>query len=375
MQSQPRLTPQQLNGDLRRGGYILSGVIQGDTDAVLNAGQNWQVRAKSGSGFVDTAARIIFDGHVLALPDNLTVTRYSSTAQVRAGTMDALLASGHLQDIGFTAQATPLNDHQITGMTMADIVQHIFERHCNAWYHSTTMPDGVITVADIDTTNSVPLDRYNVDQSSNLWRSLQQIGGGEKKGEFYNVFFNRANKFFYQPAPAFWVSPPTSLGTIDKTHLRGSIRVRRNANQPSQKVGQVNITAVRDFDTVYTSTYPPHASGPGEGRILPPRDGIFANSQLKTDTLAERLYKWLTRAYTLTIEVDPALILFGDDGNGLDLSDKITLDYDGAAEDAVTGAGLHLNLSGDYFVYGVNVRFDTTKKTATGTLILESDPT
>jgi len=368
----PELIPLTLDGNLRRGGWTLAGRVEGDTNAVAY-GQNWRVLAKSGSDWYDHDWREAFNGHVIASPDNLQFDRYASRVDIRAGTMDNLLAGEALQDIGFTAQATPTNDHQITDMTLADIVEHILDAHCNAVYNATTMPDGVVTEDDIDTTNSVQLDRYNVSKSDNMWRSMQAIGGGEEAGEFYRCWFDRHNKFYYQPAPAFWTTPPTSKGTLTTAHLRGAVRVKLNNNQPTARVGQVNITAIKDFDTVYTATYP---SSPAAGKILPSRDGIYAEDQSKTNTLAERLYKWLTRSYTLTVEVDPGLLLFGDDGDGLDLSDKVAVTYDGPAEDTTSGAGVHLNLSAEpFFVYGAQVTFDAAGRMARAVLTLEQDPT
>ncbi len=235
------------------------------------------------------------------------------------------------------------------------------------------MPDGVVTDTDIDTTNSVALPRYNVTGSNSFWRTLQSIAGGEKGGEFYSIWFDRKNKFYVQPTPAFWSTPPTTKGTIDSTNIKGTIRVKLLNNRPNAKIGQVTLTSGRDSSTIYTSKWP--ATTPATGRIHRALNGIWADSQSKSDTLAERLYKWLTRNYTLTVEVDPGLILFGNDGNGLDLADKVTLDYDGPTLDATTGAGLHLDLSDDYFVYGVSVRFDPFGKMAQGFLTLESDPT
>lgn len=367
-----KLIPIQLNGDLRRGGWKLTGRIEGDTDAVAY-GKNWRPVGKSGAEFYDSAWREFFNGHIVAEPDNLQFDRYSSLANITAGTMDALLAGESLQDIGFTSQATPVNDHQITDCTLADIVDHILRHHSNVVYDATDMPDGVITELNIDFTNSVEVERYNVSKSDNLWRSIQAIGGGEEAGEFFRCWFDRSNAFYYQAAPAFWSTPPTSKGTITKEHLRGKVRVRLNNNQPGQRVGQVTITAIQNHTTVHTSTYP---ANPEPGKILPSRDGIFAESAAKTATLTERLYKWLTRLYTLYIEVDPGLILFGDDGAGLDLANKISLTYDGPAEDTTSGAGVHLNFNAaSFFVYGVTVRFDTAGRAAEGTLILEYDPT
>lgn len=372
MRTEPKLIPQQLTGDLRRGGYTLSGYVEGDTDAVAY-GDNWRLLAKSGAGWVDPAWREIFSGHIVAQPDNLSWDRTGSTAAITAGTMQELLMGESVQDIGFTAQATPLNDHQLTGLNLGKIVEHIIKRHCNAVYNASDMVDGVITALDIDTTNSVPLERYNVSKSDNLWRTLQNIGGGEEAGEFYRCWFDRHNKFYYQPAPPFWSSPPASRGALTTSHLRGQVRLTRNANQPGARVGQVSITAIKNWQTTYVASYP---ASPAQGKILPPRDGIWADGQTKTNTLAQRLYQWLTRQYTLQIEVDPGLVLFGDDGLGLDLADKISLTYNGPAEDALTGAGVHLSFSAAaFFVYGVQVRFDPAGRAATATLTLEQDPT
>jgi len=371
MARQDKLIPTQLTGDLRRGGYTLSGYIEGDTDAVAY-GDSWQLRVKSGASYVDADWVEVFNGHIIAEPDPLTVSRYSSQANILAGTMQELLAGESIQDIGFTKQASPANDHQITGMNFALIQQHIIERHCNVIYDATEMPDGVITDTEIDTTNSTVLDRFNVYQSDNMWRSMQAIGGGEEAGEFYRCWFDRRNTFYYQPAPPFWDTPPTSKGTITKSHLTGPVRVQRNANQPGSRIGQVTLTAIKNYNTVYTAKYP---ASPGDGKISPPRDGIWASSQGVANTLAQRLYLWLTRPYTVTIEVDPALVLLGDDGQGLDLANKVHLTYDGPTEDALTGAGFHIDLDYDFFIYGVSIRFDVFNKMASCQLTLEYDPT
>lgn len=367
----PELIPQQLVGDLRRGGYLLTGYVEGDTDAV-SKGANWLLQGKSGSDWLDLDWRQFFTGHLLGAPDNLQFDAYNSRAVIRAGTMNELLIGESLQAIGFTEQSSPANEHQITGMQLADIVEHIIKHHCNVIYHATDMPDGVITSTDIDTTNSVPLERYNVSKSENLWRSLQSIGGGEEAGEFYRCWFDRSNTFHYQAAPAFWATPPTSLGTLTKSHIRGQMQVKLRNNNPGETIGKVRITAIKNSNTIYTASSP---STPGDGQELPPRDGIWADTQSKADTQATRLYDWLTRAFTVTLEVDPGLILFGDDGSGIDLADKVAVTYDGPTEDAISGAGVHLNWSAKaFFVYGVRITFDIFGRMAQGLLILEEDP-
>jgi hypothetical protein len=124
-------------------------------------------------------------------------------------------------------------------------------------------------------------------------------------------------------------------------------------------------------NTIYRSKYP---TSPGYGKIVKKLSGVWAQSQGRADTLAERLYKWLTRLYTLTIEVDPGLVLFGDTGRGLDLADRIYITYNGPAEDSDTGAGVHLNLSAaSFFIYGIQINFDPARHTATAILTCEHD--
>lgn len=365
------LRPINLSGDLRRGGWLLEGELEGDTDAV-SYGQNWQLRAKSGAGnSLDPEYRSIFDGHILSDPNEFEFNRLSSTIKIVAGTMNEFLEGEAVQAIGFSNNASPANDHQINGLDIASMVEHILRDHCNVVYNATTMPDGVVTSVNADTTNSTTMDRFNVDKSDNIWRTFQDLGGGDTGGEFYSVWFTRNNEFYYQPTPAFFVAPPTSKGTITKDHLIGTVKVKINNSLPRERIGQVELTAFGDYDTFYNAVYP---TNPGRGKILPAKSGVWAQSQARANTLALQLYGWLTRTYTLQIEVDAGLVLFGDDGKGLDLGDKVTFTYDGPLEDTKSGAGVHLDIDSDFFVYGADISFDVAGKAASAILLLEQDP-
>lgn len=357
---------------MRRGGWIGQATVSGDTDAV-SRGLNVRLMARCLSDFIDPELREILNAHCLENP-SYTFTRYGSQANFQIGTADNLMV-GDIQDISFTEQASPANNHQVTGLTFAKVVQHILQKHCNFVYDATGAagsPDGILTQFSIDTTNSTPIEIFNVSKSDNMWRTLQSIGGGEEGGgEFYRCWFNKFNKFFYQPAPPFMSPQPSAKGTLTKSHIRGTVQVRLNNAQPGQKIGQVQLAAVKNSTTVYDAAYP---TNPTDGKVLRMVNGVWANSQARADTLAQRLYKWKTRQYALMVEVDPGLILFGDDGKGLDLGDRLLATYNGPAEDADTGAGVHLNLSAQsLFVYGADVRFDAAGRTAKATLILEHD--
>lgn len=363
------LIPISLNGDLRRGGYIVTGEVLGDTDAV-SQGLNWIIDGKSLAAYIDPDWREAINCHVLEQPD-FTFDRYGSKAQIRAGTVDNLLAGESLQDISFADVASPANSHEATSWNFGQVVTHILQFHCNYIYDadgSNGSPDGVVTTTDIDITNSTTFDLFIVRASNNLWRSLQQIGGGEEGGgEFYRIWCNRRNKIIYQPAPPFISPQPTSKGTLTKEHIRGAVRVQFHNSKPGERVGQVQIACVGGPATVFSASYP---ASPAAGKIFKKQQGIWANDQTRANTLAERLYKWLTRDYTIQVEVDPGLVLYGDDGNGLDLGDRLAVTFNGPTEDSDTGAGVHLNLSAEsFYVYGIDVNFQQE----TATLTLEQD--
>lgn len=377
MRKRPELLPLSLSGDLRRGGWQLSGQVSGDSDAV-SAGRNLRARGRSLSDWVDVDYRQWFNGHVIANPD-FSFDRYSSQANFQAATVDALLSGLDLQDLSFAVVASPANPHEATSWSFSTIIQHILKHHCNAIYDPTSAngaPDGVVTTLDFNatsTTFSTVGDHFIVGHTENLWSALQNIGGGEEGGgEFYRIWCTRRNVIRYQPAPPFISPQPAAKGTLTREHIRGTVQVRFNNSQPGQRVGQVQIVAGINPATIFKAKYP---ASPQRGKIVKKQSGVWAQSQPRANLLAERLYRWLTRTYTLTVEVDPGLVLFGDNGRGLDLGDRVLMTYDGPAEDAITGAGVHLDLSAQsLFVYGVQANLDAPGHRATASyLTLEHD--
>lgn len=375
MQPTTKIIPVSLRGDLRKGGYTLDFNVQGDTDLVV-ARQNIRPKGLSLAQYIDSYPREFFNGFVVGQPD-FSFDRYSSNAQFQAATPDAFLAGEHLQDISFAAVASPANSHEATSWDFGEMVEHILRHHTSYVYDATGTngsPTGVITTLDITSLTTFSTNEFfKVDKSTNLWRSLQQIGGGaEGGGEFCEVYFKRDGSFYYGPAAPFISPQPDARLTINKDYIKGNVRVQFNASKPGERVGQVKLTVVDVTPGFFfTSTYP---AASGDGKIFEKGDGIFADSQSQSNTYAERLYKWLTRDWTIQLELDPGLVLFGDNGRGLDLGDRVLLTYNGPAEDVLTGAGVHLNLSEQSaFVYALDVRFDVHRKTATAIVTLEHD--
>ena len=376
MIKRPALYPVNLSGDLRRGGWQMSVQNAGDTDAVA-AGLNILAKGKSLSGFSDLSNRRAMNGHVVARPD-ISFDRFSSQGSFQVATIDAVLSGLDLQDISFAVVSAPSNAHEATSWSFSTIIQHILKHHCNVIYDadgSDGSPEGVITSLNFDadsTLFSTVGDRFIVGHSENIWSSLQQIGGGEEGGgEFHRIWCDRRNVIHYQPAPPFISPAPTAKGTLTKEHIRGSVQVRFNNSQPGQRVGQVKMVSGINPATIFQSKYPASKT---RGKVLRKTNGVWAEDQTQANLYAQRLYKWLTRAYTLSCEVDVGLVLWGDTGRGLDLGDRILMTYNGPSEDSDTGAGVHLNLSAQsFFVYGINVNFDPARKTGTAFLTLEYD--
>jgi len=362
----------KISGDLRQGGSLVTGTIDGDTD-LLEFGDNVRLIGKALADFDDPVYREIINGHVLETPD-FNYGPFSSQASLRVGTANYLMQGGTLQDVAFTEQGSPANDHQIAPtMRISSLFSHIVDSHCNFLFNATTAPDGIIFSTDYDTADTA-VTRMNVRKSNNFWNALvNQLGGGEEGGvQFYRPYFRRDNELVYQPAAPFQGSPPSSKGVLTKEHLRGRVRVNIRNAKASERTGQVQIVAAAGDNSFFESAFP--ALQPTDGKIVIKDSGIWADSQARSDILAQNLYDWLTRPYTLNVEVDPGLILFGDDGQGLDIGDKIQVTYDGPAEDSITGAGVHLNLSSAVFwVYKYSVTYDVNTKSAKGSLELEAD--
>jgi len=344
-----------INGNLIRGGSIARCRTEGDAD-VVQYGDAIRI--------TDPDLQFVYiNGHVMADPD-IAFDGLNSTARFNVGTADAML-SGRLQAIGFTEQATPANSHQIAPtMRFSSIVQHILESHTNLIYNATTMPDGPIIDADYDTGNDVAINRYNVYETNNLWSTLvNSLSGGETGGiQFYRPYFTRDNAFRYKATPHHRAASITSKGTFTKSTILGRVRVTQN----SRKFGQAQVSGVSNGDVIFDAVDP---ASPLDGAIWEIFQGVYTDSQARSDGQAEGLYKWLSRLYTVEIEVRPELLLH----EGLDIGDKVVIDYDGPAEDIITGHGMHIDFNNhEFIIYGYDVQFEPEFNSGRAFLTLES---
>ena len=334
--------------------------VSGDT-GVAHLGLNLQLRGKCHNVYSDPDFSHLLDLHVIKNPD-FSFERHGSRSIVRSGTVNEFLKKD-LQSISFAAVPSPTNSHERTSWNFAEIIEHILRKHTNVIRDDTGAngsPQGWVTNLDFDFTNSTNIEVFIVRKTTNLWSTLQRIGGGEQGGgEFYELFARKDDTLVYRPSPMFRSDP--SKITLSKSNIRGTVRVR----QRQQEVGQVELSAVKDSNTVFTSRYP---QNPTEGKVLRKTSGVWADDQARCNLLAQRLYEWHSRPYTLIVPVDPSMILF--DG-GLELSDRVTVQYDGPAESLDTGHGVSLNINNDFFIYQIAV--NPSDYGGTGLLTLEYD--
>lgn len=345
---------ESITGNLKQGGTLARCYVEGDSDAVQRGDS---VRLSDPSG-----QYVYLIGNVLDDP-SIQLTGLNSRAVFTVGTAN-YLSSGRLQAIGFTEQASPVNSHQITPtMRFSSMVQHILEAHSNLIYNATSMPDGVVVDTDYDTGNDVAIARYNVRESNDFWGTIvNNLSGGEQGGiQFYRPYFTKLNGFRYKAAPHFRASSITSKGILTKDHILNTMQITQN----SRRIAQAQIATIFG-NTLYAASYP---ANPLDGEIFEITRGVYADSQARTDGFAEGLYKWLSRRYTVRVEVRPDLLLH----ERLDIADKVQIDYDGPAEDTITGQGFHINFDNhNFIVYGYDVQNDPINQTAKAFLDLES---
>lgn len=348
-----KIITRSITGNLKQGGSLARCETNGDTD-IVKRGEAIRLTDPSGEF-------TYLVGHVIDEP-SIDFDGLNSVARFTVGTAN-YAATGRLQAIGFTEQASPTNSHQISPtMRFSSMVQHILEDHSNLIYNATSMPDGPITDTDYDTGNDVAINRYNIRQSNNFWSTLvNSLSGGEQGGiQFYRPYLTKLNAFRYKPAPHYRTI--TSKGTFTKNSILGTVKI----TQHTRKTAQVNIAGIANGDVLYSAKYP---ASPLDGEIFELTQGVYTDSQSRTDDHAEGLYKWLSRLYTVRIEIRPDLFL----QESLDIADKVIINYDGPAEDATNGNGVRINLDNhEFIIYGYEFNNDPANQSAKVFLDLES---
>jgi len=369
---QPNFQLQSINGDLRRGGYIVS-VLASDTTNPVVYGQKVRLSGQSlAGGIQDAATTLVGDMYVFQTPP-FQFDALTRNVTFQIATADQLLRQGGIQDIPYDQITPSTNPHQIVSpMRFSDILTEAITNHTNFVYDLTDNPHGIIFDFDFETTDT-NISHYSLPKSRNFWGTItSKLGGGETGGvQFYRIWFTRRGVMKYQPAPPFISPALTSRADFDKSHIFGrpSVTIR----EPKDQISQVRLSSVGASPGVtFNSQFPTSTLGPGSP--FEKTSGIWAETQAQTDDYAERVYRWLTRPYTVQIQVDEGLVLWGDDGAGIELGDMVTITYDGPVENAATGGAMYLDWDEEeFFVYGINIAYDNANQVGAATLTLEAN--
>jgi hypothetical protein len=339
--------------DAAKGGWECQLETYQDTDAI----QKWQaielmLRLYTPSGW-DEEEREVFVGHALPLGFNFDMP--FSTARFNAATSNRFLENASLQGIGFTEQAAPTNDHQITGMRIGHMIEHIVEHHCNI--STSVHPEGWVDTGDIDVTNSTRVDRYNIHATNNMWSTLQNMA----RNEFYYIYFDKLNALHYISHPMFDAVPPVPVMEFTADFCSGSPTVTPRAEK---KVSQVILGATDADGTVYNSQYPPQPADEGIPKeMLRCRVG-GAGPQARLDLLARRQYDWETRDWTVQWPAP------GWCGFFFELLDRVQLTYTGTSYN-----GVEIDWTEKYFwIHRIQMN-PGPGQTGTTVFTLEEEPT
>lgn len=315
-----------IRGSLADGGWSMSGTVINDAD-LLDFDK--EITARYDSYFVSgwTLFNLGFSGHLR--PNPWTKKFQSSVAPWIASTAQVFLKDSKVQGVFYkNVGSNPANRHQIINMTYAKIFYEVFGGHCNLmhkseaanydsllWSGNFTTPtwDEGFVLLDIDLTNSSSVDEYDL-REGNLWAKFEELAGNDN----YYVFFDKRNKLHFIPHRMFGTLP-TVVVTLTSDLLIEPLSFER---RDPAAVGQVKVNAFTPAGTQISGKYP---AAPAAGPIQE-LGGYYATNSSSLSGIAERIYKFDSRDYTVTAQIGNAI------GLKLELMDRVAITYSSAAD-------------------------------------------
>jgi hypothetical protein len=297
-----------IEGSIQEGGWRASGNIFGDADRL-----DWYREVESyfylyAGGAWEGTPRLGFRGHLL--PEPWQKSFQSSAAPWGAFTAQEFMKRGRLQGIFFKEEASPANDHQITNMSYADILQHIMGvtaefGHCNLV--NGVWPEGFLDL-NIDLANSVEPASHEI-REGNFFSRLQEMAAIE----LYLLFVDKTNQMNYIPHPMFGTLP-TAVLDLDSALLLEPLRI---TSRNPEAIGQVKLQGSTPAGLPISGQYP---ADPAAGPVIF-RKGFKATADTLMDTVAERMYKYENRDVSVEATLPGAIGLL------LELMDRISITY------------------------------------------------
>jgi hypothetical protein len=256
-----------------------------------------------------------FSGHLL--PETWEKTFQSSNAPFGAFTGQEFMKRGRLQGIYFRHVASaPANEHQIVDMTYAKILEHIIGQ-AGEYGHSNlrrgVWPEGIITL-NADDTNSSAITEHEVKEGG-YWERCRELA----EIDFYLLFFSKFNVLNFIPHPMFEAVLPDPVLTLTSALLKEPLRItRRN----TEEIGQLRLQGTTPQGLQIRGIYP---TDPEPGPIVT-RGGYMASGDTLMDAIAERMFRFENRDFTVEAKVK------GGVGLLVDLLDRMAITYSSAAD-------------------------------------------
>jgi hypothetical protein len=330
----------QISGSISSRGWTCEFESLNDTD-LFEENQNIAITWSPYQGKERQAFRGYITSRRVSFTGSQSVTRYT------ANTTNVLLQGGWLQgiyfkDVGATGRANYHEFDNTYHLTMGRMILHILGymdelavpdtwlSHTNVAYHATGNPAGWVDTSGIEDTvfdtatnpeGSMRVDSYIVDETDNLWNTIQGIAANE----FFVAYFDKADRIHYRRHPMFALSTPDAVIDFDESMIIGAPEVELRS---TDNISQVILHAVTDQASVLHSTYPDLTSVAGAGRRRE-ISHLRCNNQATLDAWANFRYKYLTRDATVTITLP------GASGLLFDLLDRVTITYTGTSVNGV----------------------------------------
>jgi hypothetical protein len=344
-----------ISGDISNGGWRCTLTSLRDTDILIaHQGVNVSWRPSLGGSFGSPLPGFV--GHVTSR--KISFTEKYATAEYEASTTDVLLRKSWMQGIHFRDMGAGVRSHfhqfdDASGnLTLGKIVRHIlgyldgisWVSHTNAVFNASWNRSGWINIDDVMTTpfdvgtnplGSMRTDSFIVDETSNIWTTLQAIADNE----FFTIYFDKANNLHYKRHPMFQETLPDPVMTLTKAHFVGApdIEMREEYGAYAENGIQIVLHAVTDEGSTLHSYSPAN----GELRVQGTRiehSYLRCNSQTTLDFWARRLYDYESRECTLRV------VLPGMSGLLFELLDRVAVTYAGT-----TATGLHIDWTAKKF--------------------------
>lgn len=309
------LVIQSVDASADRGGWQVTASFANDqADAEYGRRADIFVHCEGG-GVWEEAKKAIIHGSII--PQSVSFTRRQSDTPVIISTSDVFLQNAGHQGIYFSNTTPSTNPHQIPGLNLGKIVEHIIEQHTNI---SIETAGGWVDTSGIDTVNSTSVDVYTVRQSNSIWSTIQNIASNE----FYVRYFTKDDKLIYERHPQFAdVLPDPTLHITQLMIVETPEITYRN----EVKTDQVMLYALKDDGTILTSTYPANI---GTELSRQKFTNLRCNSQARLNLLAQRAYKYLNRQFNFRVTIAGAWAAY------LELYDRISVTYSGTTRNGVT---------------------------------------